>query len=243
MHQNMKKFPLISTILLVLALALSTAAQGNASGYKSQEVSDGDLIPVLIKHLPDWETVRGQTKLTASIAEVRSEFGEPTVLSGIDLNGGAEAAIATYPTGRLLLIEYPSAQASIAADAAIQAKLAESPNVVYKRIGNYNALVFDATSVDGANALLDQIDYGKTVQWLGEDPYFMQRFERYIAMTGRDMVISTVLFIAGGLASAVLIGIFAGFIYYRFREQERSHRVAFSDAGGLTRLNLDELSD
>ena len=40
-----------------------------------------------------------------------------------------------------------------------------------------------------------------------------------------------------------LIGILAGFIYFRFREQERAQWQRFSDAGGLTRLNLDELSE
>ena len=88
----MKSVPLISTLLAFLVFAVAAFAQGNASDYESQEVSDTDGVPVLVKHLPDWETVRGQTKLTATIEEVRNEFGHPAVLSGIDLNGGAEAA-------------------------------------------------------------------------------------------------------------------------------------------------------
>lgn len=238
---NMKRLSLLFCFLIA---TVSVFAQTNSGDYKSQEVSDVDgTTPVLIMNLPDWESVKGQAKITNKIGDVRASFGDPAALAGIDLDGGAEAAYADYPAGRLLLIEYPTPQASTAADALIQAALPNSPGVIYKRIGNYNAFVFNASDPDAANALLEKIDYGKTVQWLGEDPYFLQRFERYIATQGRDMVITTVLFIAGILLSAALIGILAGFIYYRFREQERAQWHRFSDAGGLTRLNLDELSE
>jgi hypothetical protein len=234
----------LSSLILFLLLAIASAfAQVNDPVYKSQDVSETDGVPILIKHLPDWENVRSQTKLTNSIAEVRKEFGEPTILSEIDLVGGAEAAIASYGEGKLLLIEYPSPQASISADDSIQSKLNETPNAVYRRIGNYNAIVFNVSDPAAANALLDNIRYGKIVQWLGEDPYLLQKFERYVASTGRDVAISTVFFILGIFATAILLGIGTGYAYFRFREQEKAHRTAFSDAGGLTRLNLDELSD
>ena len=41
----------------------------------------------------------------------------------------------------------------------------------------------------------------------------------------------------------MIAGIIAGLVYFRFRDRERSKRIAFSDAGGLTRLNLDDLSE
>lgn len=238
----MKKLPLLLLLFSFLTVVGSVSAQTNG-GYQSQEVSEEDGIPVLIKNLPEWETVRGQAKITNRIDNVRSEFGAAPVLADIDLNGGAEAAYASYPAGRLLLIEYPTPQASVAADAAIQARLGESPGVVYKRIGNYNAFVFGAADPAAADALLGKISYGKTVQWLGEDPYLLQKFERYIANTGRDVALSTVMFILGIFVTAILIGVGTGYVYFRFREQERANRTAFSDAGGLTRLNLDELSD
>ena len=240
----MKNLPLPFCLLAAILFAsVHIAAQANPGGYKSQEVADGDGVPVLIKNLPDEESVRGRAKITDRIDDLRAEFGNPAVLRGIELAGGAEAAYANYDEGRLLLIEYPTPQGSTAADSAILATLPESPGVVYRRIGNYNALVFDAASNEAANALLSKISYGKTVQWLGEDPYFMQRFERYIAMTGRDMVISTILFIVGVLFTAALIGVAAGFVYFRFRQLEQAKWHTFSDAGGLTRLNLDELSE
>lgn len=239
----MKKFPLQILLAAVLLTSQIVFAQSNSTGYQSQEVSEIDGVPVLLKHLPDWESVRGQAKITNSIEEVRKEFGSPAVLSGIDLDGGAEAAYASYGESRLLLIEYPTPQGSVAADAAIQSGLGETPGLVYKRIGNYNALVFNAGDTVAAEALLGKIEYGKSVQWLGEDPFFLQKFERYIAETGRDVAISTVLFILSIFTTAILLGVGVGYAYFRFREHERAHRTAFSDAGGLTRLNLDELSE
>jgi hypothetical protein len=67
--------------------------------------------------------------------------------------------------------------------------------------------------------------------------------ERYFATTTRDIFIATVLWIVLGLTSSILLGIAAGFVFYRVRENKRASRSAYSDAGGLTRLNLDGLSE
>ena len=230
----------IITLASILLLGTSVFSQ---TEYKSQEVSDVDGVPVLIKHLPDWETVNVQAKITNNIDEVRREFGSPAVLSGVDLVGGAEAAYASYGDSRLLLIEYPTPQASSAADAAIQSAMGGSAGVVYKRIGNYNAFVFGAADPDAAEALLGKVEYDKSVQWLGDDPFYLEKFERYVALTGRDVAFSTIFFILGIFGTAILLGVGTGYLYFRFREQQRANRTAYSDAGGLTRLNLDELSD
>ena len=238
----MKRFPLISAFFMLSVLVGLTAAQTASQPYISQETSEVDGLPVIVKHLPNWESVRSTAKVTDKIADVKKEVSHP-VVDSIELVGGAEAATAVYPEGKLLLVEFPSAQGSIAADELITQNLAGANDVVYRRIGNYNALFFVAGDQAAANALLDQIKYQKQVQWLGEDPYFLQRFQRYIVSSGRDMAISTVLFIMSIAATSIVLGICAGFIYFRYREQERSHLRTFSDAGGMTRLNLDELSD
>jgi hypothetical protein len=94
-----------------------------------------------------------------------------------------------------------------------------------------------------AGALLVEIKLEKTVQWLGEDPFLLQKLELYMVTTSRDIAISSVLWITLVLGIALLTGIAAGLIFFRFREQKRLNRSAFSDAGGLTRLNLDGLSE
>ena len=115
--------------------------------------------------------------------------------------------------------------------------------IAYRRIGNYAVFVLDVTDAEAASKLMDQVKYEKTVQWLGEDPNLARRLERYLAATTRDILLSTVLVITFGLGLSVIAGIVAGFIFFRVRDQKRLQWQRFSDGGGLTRLNLDELTE
>src|SRR5688500_19470590 len=104
----------LSSLLLFLLLSAALAfAQSSNPGYKSQDVSETDGVPILIKHLPDWENVRSQTVLTDSMVDVRKELADVPVITSVELGGGAEAAVAPYREGRLLLIEYPTPQGSV----------------------------------------------------------------------------------------------------------------------------------
>lgn len=232
--------------IFLLGMMAAAAQPQTVPKVKSQEVSDVEGIPVLIKHLPDWENVRNAATFTNNSQELKNTLGNWPVLDLIDFSGGTEAVTALYPGGRLLIVEYTSPQSSSGADAIFQQHIAGNPQtspIVYRRIGNYNTFVFDAADETAANALLDEIKYQKTVQWLGEDPYLLQRLERYFVTTTRDIFISTVLWIVGGIGISIFAGIVAGFVFFRFREQKRATRTAYSDAGGLTRLNLDGLSE
>lgn len=238
----------ISTLIL-LTLALfggvnSSFAQPAKTGG-SQEISDDDGQPVLIKHLPDYKKVQSSATFGTDKASLENVIGQRPAIKPLDFPSGTEFVSATYPQGRLLIVEYTNPQSSLEADAKIQQYVGTHPDsaTIYRRIGNYNAFVFDASDAASAAALLDQVKYEKTIQWLGEDPYLLKRLERYMVTTSRDIMISTVLVIVGGLAASVLAGIVVGFIFFRLRDQKRAHRTAFSDAGGLTRLNLDGLSE
>lgn len=210
----------------------------------SQEVSESDGIPVLLKHLPDWEAVRPNAVFIKSKDSLAAALGERPVLEPVEFTAGTEAVAAPYPAGKLLVVEYMTPQASTEADARFAQKLAENPdpNTHYRRIGNYSAFVFDAPDPAAAAALFDQIKYEKTVQWLGEDPFLYKRLERAFVTTTSEVFLSTVLAIILGMGSSVLVGLIAGYIYFRFREHQRAHMQEFSDAGGMTRLNLDGLT-
>jgi hypothetical protein len=227
----------LASLSVLLFIATPASAQ-----YQSQEISDGDGVPVLIKHLPEWESVRSTATITNNVADLRRVLGDRSVFEKLEFAPGTEAVTATYSTGKLLIIEYTTPQAATEADSKFQQAVQSQP-IVYRRIGNYSAFVFDTTDTTAANALLDQIKYEKTVQWLGEDPFLFKKFERYIALTGRDVALSTVFFIFVVFSTAIVLGVLAGFLYFRFREKQRAGMAAFSDAGGLTRLNLDDLSE
>jgi len=243
-ERNLMPKSLFAKVLSLICMLFLTAG-GALAQFKSQEVSEEDGVPVLIKHLPDWENARNRATYTNNINDLRAALGVRPVFDAIDFAGGTEAVTAPYDAGKLLLVEYTNPQSSIEADAQFKQKLAEmpqSPPVVYRRIGNYNAFVFDAPDEAAAHALLDQIKYQKTVQWLGEDPNAQQKAERFFAIRTADIFLSTVLVIVGGLTLAILTGIGVGLVFFRMREQQRATMSAFSDAGGMTRLNLDDLS-
>lgn len=229
----------------VFAASIGVAGQ-SGTPVKSQEVSEIDGVPVLIKHLPDWENVRNSAVFTQNVGDLKKALGENPVLDLIEFTPGTEAVTASYPQGKLLIIEYTNPQASVEADGKFIKSLTENPQdppTVYRRIGNYNAFVFEPPDNLAAGLLLDQVKYEKTVQWLGEDPYLLQKLERYFVTQTRDIFVSTVLWIVSGFGVAIVSGLIAGFIFFRIREQKRAVRTAYSDAGGLTRLNLDGLSE
>ena len=231
-------------VLFVFVSLAASAAGGFSQQPKSQEISEADGQPVLLKHLPDYENVRSTAMFVADKAALKIVAENQPVLDVVEFIGGTEAVTATYPQGRLVIIEYTNPQSSIETDSKIQQFIGSNqPNFAYRRIGNYNAFVFGPNDLVAANQLLDRVKYEKTVQWLGEDPYILKKLERYMVSTSKDIMISTVLVIVLGLGASVLAGIAAGFIFFRIRDQKRAGRSAFSDAGGLTRLNLDGLSE
>jgi hypothetical protein len=237
--------PFFKTLFITAIFAvLATGVQNVSPQARPQEVSESDGQPVLIKHLPDYENVRASAEFTTDKKTLTNWFRHPAV-GAIEFPPGTEAVTATYPQGRLLIVEYTTPQSSTEVDAKIQQHFAASPDptVLYRRIGNYNAFVFGVQDQAAANALLDEVKYQKTIQWLGEDPYLLKKLERYMVTTSKDIMLSTVFVILLGLGSSAVAGVIAGFIFFRIRDQKRMQRTTYSDAGGLTRLNLDGLSE
>jgi hypothetical protein len=231
----------LSLLLLLIVSSIPAAAQDNRSiQYKASEMAEKDGVPVLMEHLPDWESVRAKAVFATNAADLKTVLGERPVLDLIDFSVGTEAVTAPYPAGKLLIVEFATPQASIESDADFTAKLAEAPDAstVYRRIGNYNAFVFDAADAASANALLDQVKYEKHVQWLGKNPFLITAERAFVLQTS-DLFFSTVMVILIGIGFSVAGGILAGFVFFRIRDKKRASMPTFTDAGGMTRLNLD----
>ena len=243
----MKKFYFAELLLIigcVFAFDNGVFAQNDKTPpVKTQEISEADGVPVLIKHLPDWENARKGAVLAHSVNDLRQSLGERPVFDLIDFAGGTEAVTAVYPQGKLLIVEYTNPQESIETDAKTAQRLAENnQNIFYKRTGNYNLFVFDAPDAAAANSLIEQVKYEKTVQWLRTDPTLLHRAERYFINTTTDIFVSTVLIILIVIGFAIVSGLIVGIVYFYYRDRRRLAMNAFSDAGGMTRLNLDGLS-
>jgi len=238
MFSKPKKIGLLG--LLIAVMTVSGIAQTAATPkYKSQELSEVDGVPVLVKHLPDWESHKDSTVFAAKPGELETALGQRPILAQIDFTAGTEAVTAQYPAGRLLIVEYTSPQASVEAD-QLFSQLADD-TMVYRRIGNYNAFVLDVSDRNSANALLDSVKYEKNIQWLGNNPFRISA-ERAFAITTADIFMSTLIVILIGIGLSIVGGIAAGFIFFAARERHRRSMPTFSDAGGMIRLNLDGLT-
>jgi hypothetical protein len=233
-------------ILFILLISSSIFAQKNKPVPQVQEVSEADGIPVIVKHLPNWEQVRTDAKLINDAGDLKKLFPNNPLLDLVKFDGGTEGVTADYQQGKFLLIEFTNPQISIESDEVFKQFITTTPQtqqVSYRRVGNYAAFVFNSPDEAAANELLDQIQYQKIVQWLGEDPYWYARAERKYLNTTGDMLLSTFIAIIGGIGGAILLGLTIGVFIFYLRWQRRNNATAFSDAGGMTRLNLDELSD
>lgn len=233
----------VKTFVLVLFFSFNIFTQNQP--VEVDIVSEDDLIPGVIKALPEYEKMKDKATHITNSAELKKAFdGERGVLDLINFKGGNEAAAADYAAGKLLIVEFVSPQVSFETDNQIKERLSQSPvaNLFYRRIGNYNVFLFEGKDEASADTLLKQIKYQKTVKWLGEDPFQYNRAERNFVETASNMFIGTFLAIGALLVTMLTLGIIAGFIYFRISNKNREQMTAFSDAGGMIRLNLDELT-
>src|SRR5262249_1378225 len=85
---------------------------------------EGD-IPVLVKHLPDWEKAKSQALYAVSLASLKEVAGSQPIFDAVDFTGGTEAVAANYGQAQLVIVEFSSPQFSVDNDQRISAKIAE----------------------------------------------------------------------------------------------------------------------
>lgn len=238
---------LIKIIFLTLTIfaGFDAAIAQNGATTTVTEITVVEEIPPIIQHLPDWKNAQDRATYISNKGELQNALGARPVFDLIPFEGGTEAATANYDAGKLLIVEYPTPQFSIEADNRVKQFFETNqptPPVYFKRVGNYEVFVFDATDEDAANELIGQVKYEKVVQWLGEDPYLYQKAERaYLKMTS-EVFISSFITIGLGLLFAISTGIALGMLVFYLRKQKKAAAQTFTDAGGMVRLNLDELT-
>jgi hypothetical protein len=222
-----------------------------ATAFAQQLDSGENDIPVLLKHLPNWETVQPRASYVVALQALKDLMPQQHVLDAVSFEGSPEATLAKYDAGKLLIIEFNTAKIAGDNDWNIKTKINElraagaSANDLpsaYRRVGNYSVFVFDAPSEPVANELIDQVKYQQVVQWLGNDPYAYERATREFTETTLGVFVSVVK--ASGLALVTCLGVgglFGALLFSRRRTRQRNIE-AYSDAGGMLRLNLDELT-
>lgn len=206
-------------------------------------------LPPLVMHLPEWETAQAGAVYAVSLPGLQAAVKDQPVLEAVSFEGGTEAVTAEYEgAGRLVIAEYSTPQFALDADAAVQQRIRElraanqpTPSA-YKRVGNYAVFVFGAPSEQAARRLVDQVKYEKDVRWLGANPHADERANRLWLNMSASVLVNTVK--ATGLAILVCLGVgglFGGLFFMRRRAQP-GLAESYSDAGGMLRLNLDDMT-
>ena len=246
-------FPLAA---LLLALALDAGAQAPSNAARPADAGDAlaetfgaadDGPPILVRHLPEWETAQARAVYTLDSAELRRAVPHQPVLEVVPFDAGTEAATADYgEAGRLVIVEFLTPQIAFDADAAIKRRIDELRGAgagiptVYRRVGNYSVFVFGAADAAAAERLAAQVRYEKDVRWLGDDPHRFEKHNRYWINMSASVIVNTVK--ATGLAIVACLGVggILGTIIFRRRRAQAALTESYSDAGGMMRLNLDE---
>src|ERR1051326_795811 len=208
--------------------------------------SGDDDIPVLVEHLPNWQTVANHSSYAVTLKGLQKIIQNQPVLDALNFEGGAEAVAATYGTSQLVIVEFTTPQISIDNDLRIVSKIQElksqsepSPSA-YRRVGNYSVFVFNAVDEKSANELIDQVKYQQVVQWLGEDPHLYEKLQRYLVNTSAGVLLAVLESSGISLIVCLGLGILLGGLLFRHRRAQQA--AAYSDAGGTVRLNLDEMT-
>ena len=206
-------------------------------------------IPVLVKHLPDWEIAQKNAGYAIALRSLQNVAGNQPALDAISFDGGTEAVTAPYDSaGRLVIVEYSTPQLASEADARILARIAElraggkSVPSAYRRIGNYSVFVFDAPDETAASQLIDRVKYEKDVRWLGNNPRALERAERAYGEMTASVIITTLK--ATGLSILLCLGVggILGSTVFMRRRAQSVATDAYTDAGGMMRLNIDDIA-
>ena len=210
------------------------------------ERGEGD-IPVLLKHLPNPQDAEKNAVFLHNFADLNQLQLQQGVLTAVESRGNADAALASYGPSKMLIVEFNTPQLAQENDERIIAriqelwKLGQPAPTAYRRVGNYSVFVFDAADEQSAKALIDQVKYEQVVQWLGENPYFIKQAEQHYVDTTLGVLVAVVKASGYALLACLGIGGLAGALLFTRRRAQQSAE-AYSDAGGMLRLNLDELT-
>jgi hypothetical protein len=235
----------MSLLALCAAVAL---AQSQPEGQQSGTEEPGG-VPVLVMHLPDWEKkVKEEYGYALSMPALQKAAGTRPALDAFSFDEGTEAVTAKYEDGRLVIVEFPTPQHSVDADARINQRIAELKGAgqpvpsAYKRVGNYSVFVFDAPDVTAAEKLISGVKYEKDVRWLGRNPHAEEKAVRAYTSTMGGVILTTL--ITTGVAILLCLGVgglIGGVVFLRRRSRQTADEV-YTDAGGMVRLNIEDLN-
>jgi hypothetical protein len=240
-------------LYFVTVASLKPAAGSTNLNALAQSLSDnldkgdGD-IPVLIKHLPDPDQTQKNAIYLNSFATLTSLDPQQPVLTAVQADGNADAAFATIGSSKVLIVEFNTPQLATENDQRIVARIHELWNLgqpaptAYRRVGNYSVFVFDAPNEQTANQLIDQVKYEQVVSWLGNNPNILRQAQEQYIDTTLGVLVAVLKASGYALVGCLGIGGLIGGLLFSYRRAQQKTVTSYSDAGGMLRLNLDEMT-
>ena len=205
-------------------------------------------IPALIKHLPDADQAQKNAVYLHNFNDVTLAGIAHPVFSAIETGQNADAVVAAYGPSKLLIVEFITPQLAGDNDRRVIAriqelwKLGQPAPTAYRRVGNYSVFVFDAPDEQTAKQLIDQVKYEQVVQWLGENPNIFKEAEKRYINTTLGVLVAVLKASGYALIACLGLGALLGGLMFNYRRSQQRNVAAFSDAGGMLRLNLDDLT-
>lgn len=205
-------------------------------------------IPALIKHLPNPDQAHKNAVYLHNFKDVTLTGIAHPVFSAIDSVQNADAVVAAYGPSKVLIVEFNTPQIAGDNDRRIIAriqelwKLGQPAPTAYRRVGNYSVFVFDAPNEPTAKQLIDQVKYEQVVQWLGENPNIYKEAEKQYINTTLGVLVAVLKMSGYALITCLGMGALFGGLLFTYRRSQQKDVAAFSDAGGMLRLNLDDLT-
>ncbi|MGH9872138.1 MAG: DUF6599 family protein [Pyrinomonadaceae bacterium] len=225
---------------------------GELANAFAQHLEGESSFPVLVKHLPAWESVGPSASYAVTQSRLKELLPGQSIVDVVSFEGGAEAVVAQYDEGKLAIVEFNTPQIATTNDHDIVARINELKASVppsgtplpptYRRVGNYAVFVFDAPSAEAANQLIDQVKYQQVVQWLGENPFSYEQATREFTETTLGVLVSVVQTSGLALVGCLAVGGLFGALLFRSRRAQQRAREAYADSDAMIRLNLDEMT-
>ena len=215
----------------------------------SESIDKGENdIPVLIKHLPSPEEAQKSAVYLNRFVDLNKLGLQQPVLTAVQSGGNASAVLGTYGPSKVLVVEFNTPQLALENDQRIVGRihelwrLGQPAPTAYRRVGNYSVFVFDAPDEQTAKQLIDLVKYEQVVQWLGENPNIFKEAEKRYINTTLGVLIAVVKASGYALIACLGMGALLGGLLFSYRRAQQKDVAAFSDAGGMLRLNLDDLT-
>jgi len=236
----------VGTADRVALLDLARSLEGQVRARHSE-------IPVLIQHLPSDSLVPGTERFVAGPLAL-ARFGDFQDLDDVFLlsNEAVEAAVAEYRSGDtispLMIVEYHTPQLAATAYRQAQNYFQSLPEAgrarrILKREGNYLIEVLNVQDPPAAQMVVDQIDYAPSIHWLKKNPFEdLPPFQSIPEISLIDFYLTAFGFIGVSLLIAFTGGVLLGTCFFLWRRRRLRYLPGFSDAGGMMRLNLDNLA-